>query len=427
MIKTRCKTCFCLFALFLLLSCSLSAQTIITSPYSRYGIGDLTANANAWNLSMGETSIGLRSPYHINFNNPASYTAFDSTSFVFEGGVIFNYVTLQTNTQSTSRTYASVGYLTFGFPVTKWWKTTLGLLPYSNVGYNVSTDDILPEVGHTVRIYSGSGGINRFLWGNGFKLTKNLSIGINASYLFGSLLREASSTFPDSAYYANFRQDYDITISGFYFDYGIQYTAKLKKDLKLTAGAIFGTNTKVGGSTDYFATTYFSSSGTDYPKDTIQSEAGVRGSITIPLMYGLGLSLEKPDKWLIGADYRWQNWKNYQAFGSTDSLVNSFQVSAGAELVPDINNYTNYFKRVRYRMGLRYNSTYLQLRQKHLNEYAVSVGLGLPIRGMRTTINLSAELGTRGTTQSNLINETYFNFVIGFSIYERWFVKRKYF
>jgi hypothetical protein len=427
MIKTRCKTRFCLFALFLLLCCSLSAQTIITSPYSRYGIGDLTANANAWNLSMGETSIGLRSPYHINFNNPASYTAFDSTSFVFEGGVIFNYVTLQTNTQSASRTYASVGYLTFGFPVTKWWKTTLGLLPYSNVGYNVSTDDILPEVGHTVRIYSGSGGINRFLWGNGFKLTKNLSIGINASYLFGSLLREASSTFPDSVYYANFRQDYDITISGFYFDYGIQYTAKLKKDLKLTASAIFGTNTKVGGKTDYFATTFFSSSGTNYPKDTIQSEAGVHGTITIPLMYGLGLSFEKPDKWLIGADYRWQNWKNYQAFGSTDSLVNSFQVSAGAELVPDINNYTNYFKRVRYRMGLRYNSTYLQLRQKHLNEYAVSVGLGLPIRGMRTAINLSAELGTRGTTQSNLINETYFNFVIGFSIYERWFIKRKYF
>jgi hypothetical protein len=144
-------------------------------------------------------------------------------------------------------------------------------------------------------------------------------------------------------------------------------------------------------------------------------------------MYGLGLSIEKPEKWIIGADYRWQNWKNYKAFGSNDSLVNSYQVSAGVELVPDMNNYTNYLKRVRYRMGLRYNSTYLQLRQKHLNEYSVSLGFGLPIRGMRTAINLSAELGTRGTTQSNLINETYFNFVVGFSIYERWFVKRKYF
>jgi hypothetical protein len=427
MIKNRCKSRFYLSVLFLSLYCSLSAQTIITSPYSRYGIGDLTANANAWNFSMGGTSVAMRSPYHINFLNPASYTAFDSTSFVFEGGIIFNYVTLKTDLQSASRTYASVGYLTFGFPVTKWWRTTLGLLPYSNVGYNVSTNDILPQVGSVSRIYSGSGGINRFLWGNGFKLTRNLSIGINASYLFGSIIREAASTFPDSAFYLNFRQDNNITVSGFYFDYGIQYTAKLKKDLRLTAGAIFGTNTRVNARTDYFATTYFSSSGTDYPKDTIQSESGVHGTITIPFMYGFGLSFEKPDKWLIGADYRWQNWKSYQAFGVNDSLVNSYQVNAGVELVPDISNYTNYLKRVRYRMGLMYNSTYLLLRQKHLNEYAVSLGFGLPIRGMKTGINLSAELGTRGTTQSNLIKETFFNFVVGFSIYERWFVKRKYF
>jgi hypothetical protein len=427
MIKNRCKPRFFLSALFLLLYGSLSAQTTIISPYSRYGIGDLTANANAWNFAMGGTSIAMRSPSHISFLNPASYTAFDSTSFVFEGGVIFNYVTLKTNLQSASRTYASVGYLSFGFPVTRWWKTALCLLPYSNVGYNVSANDNLPEVGNVSRIYSGSGGINRLLWGNGFRLTKNLSIGINASYLFGSITREAASTFPDSAFYLNFRQDNNITVSGFYFDYGIQYTAKLKKDLKLTAGAIFGTNTRVNAKTDYFATTYFSSGGTDYPKDTIQSESGVHGTFTIPLMVGGGLSLEKADKWVIGADYRWQNWKNYRAFGVNDSLVNSYEVSAGVEIVPDINNYTNYLKRIRYRFGLMYNSTYLQLRQKHLNEYAVSLGFGLPIRGMKTAINLSAELGTRGTTQSDLIQETFFNFVIGFSIYERWFVKRKYF
>jgi long-subunit fatty acid transport protein len=427
MIKNRFNYCFCLSALFLFLYCSLSAQTIITSPYSRFGIGDLTANANAWNFSMGGTSIGLRSPYHISFINPASYTAFDSTSFVFEGGIIFNYVQLKTNLQSASRTYASVGYLTFGFPVTKWWKTTLGLLPYSNVGYNVSSDAIVPEVGRVTRIYSGSGGINRFLWGNGFKLTKNFSIGINASYLFGSMVRESASTFPDSSFYLNFREDNNITVSGLYFDYGIQYTAKLKKDVRLTAGAIFGTNSNVNAKTDHLSTTYFESGGNEYTKDTIKNEPGLRGTITVPLMFGLGLSFEKPDKWLIGADYRWQNWQKYQAFGMSDSLVNSYYISAGVELVPDYNNYTNYLKRIRYRLGLKYNSTYLQLRQKHLNEYAVTLGFGLPIRGMKTAINLGAELGTRGTTQSNLIQETYFNFVVGFSIYERWFVKRKYF
>ncbi len=426
MIKNHYNYHYLLSVLFLLIYCSLSAQTIITSPYSRYGIGDLSANANAWNLAMGGTSIGLRSPYHVNINNPASYTAFDSTSFLFEGGAYFNYSQLSTNTQTTTRTYASLGYLTFGFPVTKWWRTSLALLPFSNVGYNISSDAEIMGVGHVTRIYTGSGGINRFMWGNGFKITKNLSIGINASYLFGNMQQESSSTFPDSAYYLNFRQDNDIDVSGFYFDYGAQYTAKLKT-LKLTAGAVFATSTKVNAKTDYLSTTYFTTNGTDYPKDTIQSSPGVRGSITIPMMYGFGLSLEKPDNWLISADYKWQNWKNYKAFGVGDSLVNSFQVRAGAEFIPDINNYSSYIKRIHYRFGLMYNSSYLELRGKHLNEYSISLGLGLPIRGLKTVINLSAELGTRGTTQSDLISETYVNFVIGFSIYERWFLKRKYF
>ncbi len=92
-------------------------------------------------------------------------------------------------------------------------------------------------------------------------------------FSFGYLQQESSSTFPDSAYYINFRQDNNIDVGGFYFDYGIQYTAKLK-DVKMTAGAVFGTSTKVAAKTDYLYTTYLTSNGTDYPKDTIQSRAG---------------------------------------------------------------------------------------------------------------------------------------------------------
>jgi hypothetical protein len=427
MINQRPGKPFILSVLFTLLICTLSAQTIITSPYSRFGIGDISRNNNAWNFAMGGTSISTRSPYHINIMNPASYTAFDSSSFIFEGGVIFNVVQLKTDIEATSRTYGSVAYLNFGFPITKWWKTSIGLMPYSNVGYNVLFDDVIPNVGRINRLYVGSGGINRLLWGNGFKLSKNFSIGINSSYLFGSMIREASSIFPDSVYFINFRESYYVNVSGFYFDYGIQYTGKLKKGVRVNAGAIFSTNTSIGARTDVLATTYFLSNGTEYTKDTLLAEPGIKGIINIPYMYGFGLSFEKPDKWLAGADFRWQNWKDFTAFGINDSLVNSYYVCAGAEFVPDIGNYNNYFKRIRYRIGLRYNNTYLFLRNKHLNEYAASIGFGLPIRGLKTGINLSAEFATRGTTQSNLIKETSFNFVIGFSIYERWFVKRKYY
>jgi len=420
---------FLFFSFFFLLSSTfIQGQIQIASPYSRFGIGDMSDNNNAWNSSMGEIGIGLRSNYHVNYSNPASYTAFDSTSFLFEGGAMATSVTLNSNLQSATRNYATLGYIVFGMPVTKWWRTSLGLLPFSDVGYNVENIDDVAGIGNVNRFYSGSGGINRFYWGNGFKIGKNLSIGFNASYLFGSMVREAKAIFPDSIYFSNIKEDNYITVSDIYFTYGLQYQFKLKKDIRMTAGAVFSTNSAVGAKADMLAYTFFlGSSGTEYPKDTIQQTTATKGTILIPAMFGFGLSCENPDKWLVGADFRWQNWKKFKAFDLSDSLVNSFQVNAGAELLPNINSYTNYLKRIRYRLGFLYNSTYLELRGKHLNEYAFTIGFGLPLRGVKTMLNVGAQVGSRGTTEDNLIKESYFKFIIGFSIYERWFVKRKYY
>ena len=113
----------------LFLSLALYSQIRIASPYSRFGIGDLSDNNNAWNLTTGQLGIGLRSPYHVNYTNPASYIAFDSLSFVFEGGFNGEFVSLTSSVQSVNRNYASLGYLLFGMPINKWWKTSLGLVP----------------------------------------------------------------------------------------------------------------------------------------------------------------------------------------------------------------------------------------------------------------------------------------------------------
>jgi hypothetical protein len=120
----------CLF----LINLTLFSQIRIVSPYSRFGIGDLSDNNNAWNLSMGQLGIGIRSPSHVNYANPASFSAFDSVSFVFEGGFSGEFVNLTSDVQNVNRNYASLGYLLFGMPVNRWWKTSLGLVPFSDVG-----------------------------------------------------------------------------------------------------------------------------------------------------------------------------------------------------------------------------------------------------------------------------------------------------
>jgi hypothetical protein len=376
---------------------------------------------------MGGSGIAFRSPYHINYGNPASYTAFDSLSFVFEGGFNLDIIKLTSNVQTENRNFASVGYLLFGMPVTKWWRTSLGLVPYSNIGYNIASPGQIDKT-NILRIYSGSGGVNRFYWGNAFKILKNLSIGVNASYLFGSMNRESTILFPDSLFFANYKFENHVTMNDLYFNFGVQYTARFKKDLKMTIGGIFANQSKMAAKTDMLSTTFFvGAGGSDVVKDTVAIAENFGGNIVIPVMFGLGLSLDKSDKWTVGTDFKWQNWKKFRAFNLSDSLVNSYTVSVGAEFVPDINNYSNYLKRIRYRVGFLYNSTYLELFGKHLNEYALTLGFGTPVRGMKTALNVSLQIGSRGTTEVNLIRETYFRFTIGFSIYEKWFVKRKYY
>jgi hypothetical protein len=419
---------FLLLLSLLLLSPALFSQIRITSPYSRFGIGDLADNNNAWNMSMGQLGIGTRSPYHINYANPASYTAFDSLSFVFEGGFNGEFVTLSSDFQTINRNYASLGYLLFGMPVNRWWKTSLGLVPYSDVGYNVLNLEEYPNSGTVLRNYTGSGGINRLFWGNAFNPIKSFSLGINISYLFGSMERMATVYFPDSTSAMNFREAYYVTMNDLAFNFGAQYRTKIKNDLFLNLGAVFSPSLSMAAKTDILANTFLlTSSGTESPRDTLATAIGYKGRIVIPMMIGGGFSFEKTDKWLVGLDYKWQNWEKFTAFDLSDSLVNSWQVNFGGEIIPKADNYSNYLSRVRYRLGFTYNKTYLRLRGQDLNEYAIAFGFGFPLRGVKTMLNIGAQYGVRGTTAEKLIRESYFKIVIGFSIYERWFVKRKYF
>jgi hypothetical protein len=404
-----------------------SAQIRIASPYSRYGLGDLAGNNNAWNFSMGQIGFALRSPYHVNITNPASYTAFDSVSFVFEAGFHSDWVTLTSNVQSETRNYASLGFISFGMPVTRWWRTSISLLPYSNVGYSIADQQTYTGIGDVIRLYTGEGGINRLNWGNGFKVFRDLSVGVNVMYLFGNMTRRASILFPDSVFYANFKAETYIILNDLYINYGVQYHHKLNEKLTLTAGAVFAATSNISAKTDYLAETFFlSSTGVEYPKDTLAIGSGFKGKVTIPWTAGGGVCIGKPESWLVSVDSRWQNWKKYTAFGLSDSLVNAWQINAGLEIIPNIYSYSSYLKRIRYRVGFIFENTYLELRDKKLNSYAVTIGLGLPLKGMKTMVNLSAQVGARGTTQNDLIKESFFKFVVGFSIYDKWFVKRKY-
>jgi len=123
---------------------------------------------------------------------------------------------------------------------------------------------------------------------------------------------------------------------------------------------------------------------------------------------------------------KWQEWSSYTYLGKSDSLKNSLSLSAGGQFRPATNDISSYWKRITYRAGARFNQSYLYLNNTRINEFGISFGFGLPMKKTRSTLNIAFEAGARGTTQNNLIRENYFRFSLGASIFDRWFLKRKY-
>ena len=201
---------------------TVQGQNEINSPYSSYGIGDINRSSNGILDAMGGVSYGMQNPYYINFRNPASYAAFDSLSFIADVSASVYVSTLYQNIKSQQNTYAQPGYLAIGLPVTRHWRTSLGILPFSSVGYDMETTSEIENIGKVTYNYKGNGGIYQLYWGNAFKICKGLSIGLNASYIFGTIYSYRNTAFDGSNYTNTFISDAYQT-KGLYLDAGLQY------------------------------------------------------------------------------------------------------------------------------------------------------------------------------------------------------------
>lgn len=416
------------FVLLLIFCCTIAvvdAQNRISSPYSRYGIGSLQNRNTIFSYSMGNLNKSISSPTLINFGNPASYSAFDSMSFVFDGALISSNTNLLSSTTSQATNYVSLSYFMIGFPISKRIKTSFGLLPYSDIGYKIIDKQNLPIIGNTNFNYEGDGGITQFYWGNSFKILSSLSVGLNASYLFGNLIRtrkieyETTNTFNTLNRITNH-------IHGFLFQVGIQHKIDLGKQMYFASGLTFGLKSSLKSSDDIFSSTYsYNSSNEILIKDTVENFSNQVGKIEIPISIGGGFSFGKTDKFLVGMDVEWQKWEDYRMLGNNDSLKNSLQLVIGGMYVPD-NTSSAVLKRANYRAGVKYYQSYLDLKNTQINDVSINLGMGIPLRKTKNHINIGIEVGQFGTTSNDLIKMNYVKFQLGMQFYERWFMRRKY-
>ena len=421
-----------LFLIALFITGSLSSQNNTSSPYSQFGVGDLTNKNFGWSSAMGGMGYGLRSSQHINFKNPASYTSIDSMSFVFAFGVKSKITKYKTLSDEITNDNTNLSFISIGFPITKWLKSSIGLIPYSYIGYTIKDTLSNNLYGNYTTYNFGKGGINEFYIGNSIELFKKLSLGFNISYLFGTMEQIRSLFFDESSeYLATQRQDI-IRLNDLHINCGVQYYNKINDKIKYTIALTFESKNKVKASYESLTVTTRSTSAFYNEINESHVEAIINhvyeenDQILLPNSLGFGFTLNFDEKLTVGGDYSFQSWSNSRILGKTDSLVNSNSFCLGMEYTPGRKSLTKYYKRVNYRLGGHYTNSYIQLFDEQIKDFGVSFGFGLPIKRTNSLVNLSFDLGKRGTTDNNLILENYGIISLNVSLSDIWFVKRKF-
>ena len=407
--------------LVLFVFCGLSAfaQLGTSSPYSRFGLGDLQGNAFPVYNALGGGVTALSSSNSVNPSNPASYTSFRANSFLFSTGGLHNTTQIQNSTDKQVVNNSAFSHLTIAFPISSKLGASFGMLPYSNIGYTLNARDTLVNAD---MIYTGDGGLSKVYFGGAYEPFKGFSLGINASYLFGGLNRRKKLDYDDESFFDS-RSNSSINLKGYYYELGLLYKKELANEKELSFGLTANNNSTLRAKRSNIVETI--SGPYEIVKDTA-SNIVEWGEVILPKYISTGLMYRDGEKWLLIADYSMQNWADYTLLGESDDLSNSMRLSGGLQYTPEFNSVTKYYKRMQYRLGAAYSNTPLTLNDTQLKEMSVSFGFGIPVKKSRTKYDVSFTLGQRGTTDNSLIKEQFVKFGLSVSYDGIWFVKRKY-
>ena len=426
MIKTF-KNIF--FFTFLAGSLSAAAQVTNSSPYSQFGLGDLKGSFLPQNRAMGGLSMGIRKPGlydNINLANPASYSSIELTTFDIGASMDLRKLS-KSGVSGKNQFNSTLSHITFGIPINKFSAISFGLVPYSDLGYQFKNSGLV-DTNRVEYIYGGEGGISKAYLGYGFRINKNLSLGFNVSYLFGSLKENRAFEFVNDLNAFNSRTQYKQSVSGLSFDYALQYSANLSEKTKLILGYTGNAGNDLNSSNNIVTTRY---------RKNIQGEEqaaadstfffeGAKNTIKMPMTHTAGFAFEKTNAWLIGADVSYSKWSDYREGSINPGLNNSLGLAIGGQVTPDASSINSYFKLVDYRLGFKYDKTFVKINNTDINQYALTFGFGFPLPRNRATfykINFSAELGQRGTESNNLVRDRFVNFNLGFTLNDKWFQK----
>jgi hypothetical protein len=416
--------------ILLVISVNIFAQKTNSSPYSVLGIGDGISSKTVEESSMGGVGIANNNPNDMNFSNPASFASLFLTTYTMAGENRGFKIKEENEQVKASNAYLS--YIAIGIPLGEKGGFAFGLKPNTTVGYTLANNTSDSE-GDVVEssIYEGDGGTNKVFFGLGYEVFKNVSIGLEGSYIFGNINNKITNIKKDITLGTEYNIDNKINGAG--LKAGIIYENKLKENLFLNLGTTLEFENELESEGNEY---FYSVSLTDgIPRDTLLNSVS-RGTYKTPLKTSLGVSISDPNKWAASIDYSFQN-----PIELGGSLINknprlnyskASVLAIGGFYLPKYNSISSYWDRVVYRAGMRIEKTGLMVdgtgdgaNFTSIDDFGISFGVGLPLGNQVSRLNLGFEFGKRGTTDNGLVEEEYFNFRLGLTLSNKWFRKRE--
>ena len=393
------------------------------SPYSYFGVGETNFSATVENQMMGGNTAYYDS-VHQNMNNAASLSKLRFVNYSV--GVDLKSTNYLSNSINEKSTAAAINYISVAIP-TKLLSFSFGIKPKTSVGYLLENDDksqTPPELNR----FTGSGGISNAFVSIGFELFENWGIGLSSSYAFGNLNHDHTKILENIELYTSVLSE--SSISGLDYNLSTVYQKTFNEKITLYSSIVYQpeANYKSKNSQSISTINPNGSYGGDSEEIDLSATGLKNTNIMIPSSLSFGLGFGEDKKWFLGLNYMRTDeggFKNQLMALDNVEFKSSQTFSVGGFLLPKYDSFTNYFKTLTYRIGLRYKSGGLYVNNQQINEIGLNFGFGIPLAGI-SSANLGFEFGQRGTNKASLVKEKFFSIRIGVSLNDLWFVRSMY-
>ncbi len=414
-----------IFKFILLLTSSvLFSQSGTISPFSFAGLGDLNFRGTQVNRFMGGLEV-YNDSIHANLSNPSSYAKLQLTNYNL--GLNYRINNLKGADDTKHLASASLDYIGVALP-TKYFGFGFGVIPYTSVGYKLSSVD--SEDGQdAINVFDGAGGVNKAFFSVGFNALKYFSFGATFNYNFGQITQE-TGRYQDQITLGTVLQN-NSSLSGYDLKFSTHLELPISKTMEFQAlfsyapqANLTSTNSRLVISRPFTTTSNFG----EQIEIDLNSSGLDKTNVDIPDIMTFGFGLGKDRKWFAGGQYTMNAMSKFSHVFLSNSSVDyedAYQISVGGFFIPDYRSITSYWKRIVFRMGFRHELTGIIVNNFGLKETGINFGVGLPLAGF-SNANIGLEYGTRGGGAGSRFEEEFWSFRLGFSLNDKWFIKRRF-